>query len=45
MRAFELVSLVETGSLKFQLSSPVIFLHTIVSGIAGAEDMEHMFRA
>lgn len=44
MRSFELVSLVEIGSLKFQLSFPVIFLHTIVLGITGAEDTEHRFR-
>ena len=43
-RPLESESLVETENLKFQLSSQVIFVHTIVLGITEAEDMEHIFR-
>lgn len=44
LRIFKSESLVKTGNLKFQLSSQVIFTHTIIFRITGAENTEYIFR-
>lgn len=43
-RPFEYECVVGTQNFTFQLTSQVIFTHTPILGITGAEDMDHIFR-